>query len=284
MVIGFIGSGKVGFSLGKYFSLKGINLSGYYSEFYEDAKEASQFTNSKAYENINDLVENSSMIFITTPDDKVHEVWKKLLDLNLTKKIICHTSGSLTSSTFLNINNSDAFAYSIHPIFAFFDKYDSYGDLKNAYFSIEGPEKHIQEVKEFIESLGNKAFIINSENKSLYHLASVTVSNLVLSLISTGVSYLSKCGLNEDDALDALLPLIQNNIDNIKNKGLVNALTGPVERNDLGTINHHLEAIPTGDVEVYKNLSLKLLDLSEKKHKDKDYNNLKKYLTRAEVD
>ena len=278
MVIGFIGCGKVGFSLGKYFSLKGITLSGYYSEFYKDAIEASEFTNSKAYENINDLVRDSSMIFITTPDDSIHEVWQKLSTLNLSNKIICHTSGSLTSSIFLDINNSDAFAYSLHPIFAFSDKYNSYKNLQNAYFSIEGPELHIHELKDFIKSLGNKSFVINKDDKALYHLASVTVSNLVLSLINTGCSYLSQCGLSENDALEALLPLIQNNIDNIKTNGFISALTGPIERNDLGTVKHHIGAIPTGDIELYKNLSLKLLSLSEEKHKNKDYKELKEYL------
>ncbi|HEY8804603.1 MAG TPA: Rossmann-like and DUF2520 domain-containing protein [Clostridium sp.] len=279
MVIGFIGSGKVGFSLGKYFSIKGIMLSGYYSKLYKDAKEASEFTNSKAYETINDLVRDSSMIFITTPDDSIHEVWQKLLNFNLTNKIICHTSGSLTSSIFLNINNSDALAYSIHPIFAFSDKYNAYKNLQNAYFSIEGPESHIHQLKDFIHSLGNKSFVIDKDHKALYHLASVTVSNLVLSLINTGCSYLSQCGLSENDALEALLPLIENNIDNIKNNGCITALTGPIDRNDIGTVNLHMKAIPTGDVELYKNLSLNLLPLSEKKHKDKDYTKLKQYLS-----
>lgn len=278
MVIGFIGCGKVGFSLGKYFSMKGITLSGYYSKSYKDAIEASEFTNSKAYENINDLASDSSMIFITTPDDSIHAVWQKLSTLNLANKIICHTSGSLTSSIFSNINNSDAFAYSIHPIFAFSDKYNAYKNLQNAYFSIEGPVSHIHELKDFIQSLGNKAFVINKEDKALYHLASVTVSNLVLSLINTGCSYLVQCGLNDDDALKALLPLVQNNIDNIKSNGFISALTGPIERNDLGTVKHHLGAIPIGDVQLYKNLSLNLLHLSEKKHKNKDYRKLKEYL------
>ena len=282
MVIGFIGCGKVGFSLGKYFSMKGITLSGYYSKSYKDAIEASEFTNSKAYENINDLVSDSIMIFITTPDDSIHEVWQKISTLNLTNKIICHTSGSLTSSIFSNINNSDALAYSIHPIFAFSDKYNSYKNLQNAYFSVEGPEIRIHELKDFIQSLGNKAFVINKEDKALYHLASVTVSNLVLSLINTGCSYLVQCGLNEDDALKALLPLVQNNIDNIKNNGFISALTGPIERNDLGTVKHHMGVIPIGDVQLYKNLSLNLLHLSEKKHKNKDYNNLKEYLRMQE--
>lgn len=278
MVIGFIGCGKVGFSLGKYFSSKGITLSGYYSKSYKDAKEASEFTNSKAYEEMYDLVRDSSMIFITTPDDSIHEVLQKLSNFSLTNKIICHTSGSLTSSIFLDINNSDAFAYSIHPIFTFSDKYNAYKSLQDAYFSIEGPKEHIDELKDFIHSLGNKTFAINKEDKVLYHLASVTVSNLVLALINTGCSYLSQCGISENDALEALLPLIQNNIDNIKSNGFISALTGPVERNDLGTVKQHVSAIPTCDAELYKNLSLKLLPLSEKKHEDRDYNILKEYL------
>ncbi|WP_435789698.1 Rossmann-like and DUF2520 domain-containing protein [Clostridium sp.] len=278
MVIGFIGSGKVGFSLGKYFSMKGISLSGYYSNLYKDAIEASQFTNSKAYKNINDLARDSTIIFITTPDDSIIKVWQKLSTFNLTNKIICHTSGSLTSSIFSNINNSDALAYSIHPIFAFSDKYNSYKTLQNASFSIEGPENHMHEIEVFLKSLGNKTFIINSDNKALYHLASVTVSNLVLSLINTGCSYLSKCGLSENDALEALLPLIQNNIDNVKNNGFINALTGPVERNDVGTVKMHMDALPKEDVDLYKNLSLKLLSLSEKKHKNDDYEKLKEYI------
>ncbi|MCB2296859.1 Rossmann-like and DUF2520 domain-containing protein [Clostridium tagluense] len=282
MVIGFIGCGKVGFSLGKYFSLKGITLSGYYSKFYKDAKEASKFTNSKAYENINDLARDSSIIFITTPDDSIHEVLQRLSNLDLTNKIICHTSGSLTSSIFLDINNSDAFAYSIHPIFPFSDKYNSYKTLQNACFSIEGPEAHIPVLKDFIQYLGNKSFTINKEDKALYHLASVTVSNLVLSLINTGCSYLSQCGLSENDALQALLPLIQNNIDNIKTKGFISSLTGPIERNDLNTVKQHIGAVPTVDVKTYKNLSLKLLSLSQKKHSNKDYSKLKEFLKMQE--
>ena len=282
MVIGFIGCGKVGFSLGKYFSNKGITLSGYYSKSYNDAKEASKFTNSKAYENINDLVKDSSMIFITTPDDAIHEVLQKLSNFNLTNKIICHTSGSLTSSIFLDINNSNAFAYSIHPIFPFSDKYNAYKNLQNAHFSVEGPEYYIPVLKDFIQSLGNKSFVINKDDKALYHLASVTVSNLVLSLINTGCSYLSKCGISENDALDALMPLIQNNIDNIKTEGFISALTGPIERNDLCTVKHHIGAIPTKDVQTYKSLSLNLLAISQEKHKDKDYKELKEYLKMQE--
>ena len=42
MKFGFIGAGKVGFSLGKYLSDNGQKLTGYYSEFMDDATLAAE--------------------------------------------------------------------------------------------------------------------------------------------------------------------------------------------------------------------------------------------------
>jgi len=276
--VGFIGGGKVGFSLGKYFSINNINITGYYSKSSSSAEEAAEFTNSKFYETIDPLIMDSDMIFITTPDDVVFEVWQNIKYFNLKGKIICHTSGSLSSKIFSDIDNSGAFAYSIHPMFPFSDKFNTYKHLKNCYFFIEGSEKYLLEIKNFISSLGNPTLIIDQDKKGLYHLANVTVSNLVLSLVSKGCEYLAQCGVDEKIALNSLMPLIENNILNLKEKGFINALTGPVERNDFGTLKKHLDAIPLADLDLYKNLSLNLLNLSKQKHREKDYKKIEKFL------
>ena len=44
MTIGFIGAGKVGCTLGKYFSTHGAAVTGYYDRNTQAAKEAAQFT------------------------------------------------------------------------------------------------------------------------------------------------------------------------------------------------------------------------------------------------
>ena len=44
MRIGFIGAGKVGFTLGKYFAVNGLDVAGYYSRNYKSAEEAAAFT------------------------------------------------------------------------------------------------------------------------------------------------------------------------------------------------------------------------------------------------
>jgi predicted short-subunit dehydrogenase-like oxidoreductase (DUF2520 family) len=274
--IGFIGAGKVGFSLGKYFSKAAIEVAGYYSTNPTSSNEAAKFTKSTNFIELKELVNYCNVIFITTPDDNIKEVWLALQKFDLKDKIICHTSGSFSSSIFSDINTSGAFGYSIHPMFPFSDKLNTYKSLNKAYFSIEGHPYYIEELKIFFENLGNKVIQIKASDKTLYHLANVTVSNLVLSLLNIGTSYLEECNISKEDALTALFPLIEANIANIKTKGFKDALTGPIERKDIETIKKHLKILPSDDYCLYKRLSLNLIKLAEKKNKKRNYVDLKK--------
>ena len=275
---GFIGAGKVGFSLGKYLKENNIDISGYYSKSQHSSKEAAIFTNTRQYNNLEDLIKNSDAIFITTPDNQIADVWNEVKKLPIKEKLICHCSGSISSEVFSNINNHGAYGYSIHPMFAISDKYNSYKDLSQAFITIEGNEKHIEYLKMLFSHLGNDVAIINKENKILYHAASVTVSNLVLGLINNGVNYLEECGFTKEMAIKALYPLIENNLRNIKERGAVSSLTGPIERGDLSTVINHLNVIREEDKELYRLLSKNILKIAKVKNQDRNYKNLEEYL------
>ena len=275
---GFIGAGKVGFSLGKYLKENNIDISGYYSKSQHSSKEAAIFTNTRQYNNLEDLIKNSDAIFITTPDNQIADVWNEVKKLPIKEKLICHCSGSISSEVFSNINNHGAYGYSIHPMFAISDKYNSYKNLSQAFITIEGHEKHIEYFKQLFSYLGNDVGVINKENKALYHAASVTVSNLVLGLINNGVNYLKECGFSDEMAIKALYPLIEFNLKNIKEKGTINSLTGPVERGDLGTIINHFSVLREEDKELYRLLSKNILKIAKVKNSDKNYRNLEEYL------
>ena len=166
----------------------------------------------------------------------------------------------------------------IHPIFPISDKYNSHKDLKNAFITIEGNKEYINQVKLFIESLGNKTKILDKNDKSKYHLASVISSNLIIGLISVSTEYLKEYGFTEEEALKALHPLINQNIESINNNGLINSLTGPLERGDANTINRHLFNIKEEDKDIYISLSNKLLKLALEKNKDRDYEKIREIL------
>ena len=100
MKIGFIGAGKVGFSLGKYFISNGISVTGYYSRSPKSAKSAAEFTNSRMYSSLTDILKDSDTLFLTVPDDVIGMVWEHIKNLDVRNKKICHCSGSISSAAF----------------------------------------------------------------------------------------------------------------------------------------------------------------------------------------
>lgn len=278
-VIGFIGAGKVGVTLGAYFQSKKINIGGYYSRNADSAANAAGLLSVKQYTDLQELLLHCDIIMITTPDDQIKNVWEELKKYDIGGKIIAHTSGSLTSGVFDGIASLEAFAVSIHPMHAFSDRDGNIEGLDQIVFTIEGDITGISLIKKMLTDLGNQVLVIESENKACYHLANVMASNLVLALLKISSECLAQCGINQTVAIEALMPLIMNNIENIRIKGFHNALTGPIERNDVGTITQHLAVVP-GDYEsIYKNLSLILLKLAIEKNPTRDYGVIEDLLT-----
>ena len=139
MKAGFIGAGKVGFSLGKYFSEHGIQVTGYYSRHAESAKQAAEFTNSKCYEDMKLLVSCSDVIFLTVPDGAIKSTYELLKTYDITNKQICHCSGALSAKeVFADVKEKGAIGYSIHPLFPVSDKLTSYKEMPGAFFCLEG--------------------------------------------------------------------------------------------------------------------------------------------------
>ena len=57
-------------------------------------------------------------------------------------------------------------------------------------------------------------------------------------------------------------------------------LTGPVERNDVVTVQKHMAALPKAEKDIYKILSQKLVAIAKRKHPQRDYTNMKREIGR----
>lgn len=257
--------------MGKYFKDNNIELSGYFSKNINSAIEASEFTKSNYFRTIRECVENSDCIFITTPDGEISKIWNEIKECNINGKIICHTSGVLSTNVFDENLKFGADVYSIHPMYPFANKYESYKNLKEATFSIEGNGPKKEQVLKLMDKLGNFYFEIDSSKKGLYHLSAVNVSNLFVGLCNNSVEYLKSMGLSEKESLDALKPLVCENVKNIFNKGIKESLTGPIERGDIETVKKHISSMPKEDVLGYIELCKSVLKVAKLKNTDKDY-------------
>ncbi|MBQ9610489.1 MAG: DUF2520 domain-containing protein [Lachnospiraceae bacterium] len=276
MKVGFIGAGKMGFTLGKHMTDHGIRVGGYYSRTKESAMKAAEFTNSHCYDSLSELVNGNDIIFLTVPDGQIAVMANELdrLDVSVDEKIICHTSGASSSQVFSGMD-SHVYGYSIHPIYAVSSKTESYINFNQAYITIEGHEKHIQMIADMFIKLGHQVKIISPDDKVKYHSAAVFASNLVIGLYHKSVKLMTECGFDEIEAEEALKPLFENNANNLINKGCTDALTGPVERCDTETVRKHVEVLEGDELAVYKLLSKELVEIADLKHnKSYDYDEM----------
>ena len=278
MRIGFIGAGKVGFSLGKYFSENGMEITGYFSRSENSAREAAEFTDSEYFDSCEKLINASDAVFLTVPDGAILETYLAFPKDTLAGKRLCHCSGALSSDTaFPDIAKYKAKGTSIHPLFPVSSKTESYKELGSAFFCIEGD--CAEEWSGILSGMGNPTRIISSDIKSRYHAACSVASNLVCGIMAESVRLLGQCGFTEKEALTALEPLAMSNIRHIFEVGAEKALTDPVERNDVSTVKKHIVSIDdeTG-LAVYKAVSRKLTEIAEKRHSESDYSEMNEIL------
>lgn len=266
MKFGFIGAGKVGFSLGKYFVNNNLQVTGYYSEFEKDALEAAQFTNTNQYADLEKLVEDSDVIFLTVTDSQIGNVWNQLKSSQINNKIVCHCSGALSSEIFSGIAELNCFGYSIHPLFAVNGKYESYKELTHSYFTIEGSPEKLNIMQDIFAGMGNQVCVISKEDKVKYHAAAAMASNLVVGVINASENLLKQCGFDDISAHEALSSIIRGNVEHIINDGTVGALTGPIERNDVTTVKKHLVTLEGNNKEIYKAVSREIVEIAKNKN------------------
>lgn len=276
MKTGFIGAGKVGCSLGKYLSQK-YEISGFFSRNSVSAEKASEIAGGNAFESPAQLAENSDIIFLTVPDGLIAETWEKYKEL-FCGKIICHCSGALSSEIFEDSQVYNVKTCSVHMFQAISDKENSWKLLKNSVFTVEGNAR--QTLKNMLVSLGNEVQEIDADKKTLYHLSAVFSSNLVTGLLYSAEKMLEQCGFSEQTAEKAICSIALGNISNINKQGIVNSLTGCVERNDTETLVRHLAELEKIDREreIYRLISKSLTEIAEQKHPETSFEKMKKEL------
>lgn len=273
MKIGFIGAGKAGKALGRYFKRHGLSVSGFFSRSNKSAQEAAALTGSKEFASINDLADDSSIIFITVPDHALEEIdatcTALITDCSIgPEKIWLHVSGAHPSSCLAGIKAAGCATGSMHPLLSFGDPVSSATGLEQTWFTLEGTERAVSAAAAILEKTGGKYSLIEAENKPLYHAGACVISNFLVTLLESGIKFFEAAGMERENVFKAIEPLIDATLSNVREKGTINALTGPIVRADFNTVGVHMRAIKTAlppELDLYKALALKTAQMLEDK-------------------
>jgi predicted short-subunit dehydrogenase-like oxidoreductase (DUF2520 family) len=92
-------------------------------------------------------------------------------------------------------------------------------------------------------ALGARPKQVSDSQRALYHAAAVFASNYVDVLLATAVKLLHHAGWTEKEAMAGLLPLTEGVLATVGKRGPLRALTGPVRRGDVNTVERHLVAL-----------------------------------------
>lgn len=252
--ISFIGAGRVGKTLAKILFTNSYNIKGVYSRRKTSVKEAIKFitqdsfekTIPKAFESLEDTINEAKIIFLTVNDDNLLGIAKKisLLNIDFEDKLFIHTSGSLSVDILNCLKEKGAKIASMHPLQTIPSGELGVKRIMNIYWAYEAIDKQTEVIlKRLISAFKGKSFKIDKNQKTLYHISAVFASNYFVTLIHLAEHILKKAKLPPAIAEKCLFPLIRATLDNIETVGTIKSLTGPIARGDLKVIKNHLDAL-----------------------------------------
>jgi predicted short-subunit dehydrogenase-like oxidoreductase (DUF2520 family) len=267
--ISFIGAGRAGQSLARALSKKGYTIGGLSCKSLKEAQKAVAFLGKgTAYEANEEAVEDSKIVFITTPDDVISNVVNELKEkeLNWQGRVVFHCSGVLSSELLLALKRKGASVASLHPLQSLASPGNAEKALRGIYFSLEGDAEAYKVGEVIVKKLGSKVLRIRPETKIFYHAAATMASNYLTTLLNVSGSIMSRSGVSHKHAESALITLMKGTLANAEKLGIHQSLTGPIFRGDEKTILLHIKALREIDPDIeklYTLLGLETLKLAE---------------------
>nr|NJM04660.1 DUF2520 domain-containing protein [Desulfobacula sp.] len=264
-----IGCGRLGISLAVFLSKQGFIPKAFSSRSPESVERAIGFAGKgKGYKIPSEAAKTSPLVFITTPDTLIEPICEKIATEGgfTHDSVVYHLSGALSSSILSSAKKNGASTGSIHPLQAFAPYEEGQeSPFKGINMSIEGDERAVELGKEIVNALKANSFTIPTHAKTVYHASAVVASNYLVTLEHFALELLKQAGLSEENAYEVLEPLIMGTLNNIRQRGSINALTGPVARGDDVIVSRHLtdidEKLPQFS-DLYRLLGRYTLDLA----------------------
>ncbi|HEX2621323.1 MAG TPA: DUF2520 domain-containing protein [Phototrophicaceae bacterium] len=257
--IGFIGVGKVGSTLAQVWSKAGYRITSVYSRTQAHAITLASQVQAISVATPKEIVQSSDLIVLTVPDDEIESVADSLSGENWQDKAAIHTSGAHNLHSLDKLAAQGAMTGTLHPAFPFASVATALKQLSGATFALEASHDVLREwLQGLVIATGGNSLLLSPENKTLYHAALVIASNYTVTLYAAAERLLTGLGASQTIVDQALNTLVRATVENIQHQGVPAALTGPLVRDDSGTIQGHLTALHQIDPEiehVYRHLA-----------------------------
>ncbi|GAB6172518.1 Rossmann-like and DUF2520 domain-containing protein [Paradesulfitobacterium aromaticivorans] len=264
MRFGIIGTGVVGTALAVRLEQVGYECVGATTRSESSYARFRKYLD-RDFLSLEELVPQVDILFITTQDGMISTVAANLAKRGLFRpgQLWIHCSGSLRAQVLKTRPDLPLKYLSLHPLQAFANVDEALAILEGTHFGVEGEGE--EEGEEIVRALGGIPHRLNSEYKALYHAGAVLASNYTVVLAALAERLFREAGIEPEEALESLLPLMKGTLHNLSKVKVPQALTGPIARGDTEVIKGHLAQLSPDIVPTYLDLGRHALELGREK-------------------
>ncbi|MFD1632053.1 Rossmann-like and DUF2520 domain-containing protein [Pseudopedobacter beijingensis] len=260
MNVAILGAGNVAWHLSRAFIMSGYPVRQIWNRTPDKAADLSFEIGGNSISDLSQIKDEIDLVVITVSDSAIEKV-ASLLKLK-EHQILVHTSGS-TSIDILKPYAKDVGV--IYPLQTFTKGIAL--DFSTIPFFIEGVDSRLEDkLLRFMGTVVPKVIAANSDQRMKLHISAVFACNFTNHFYSIAEEVLKEAGLE----FEHLKPLILETANKILKTYPKNAQTGPARRNDVNTMDKHLEVLSThpDKEEIYASISQHIVKMYQKKAED----------------
>jgi predicted short-subunit dehydrogenase-like oxidoreductase (DUF2520 family) len=184
-------------------------------------------------------------LIVALADDALRNAWE-IIGIDEIPHAVVHVSGAVPVGVLDPFAHAGALTGSFHPLQTLPDRDTGAARLAGAYVAITADDELSDVLFDLARSLGCVPFEIDDATKPLYHAAAAASANFTLAALGVASDLFEAAGVDFASAR----PLVQAITDNAFEIGPDRALTGPIARGDVATVESQLAAIAAGAPEL----------------------------------
>ncbi|MBE0612613.1 MAG: DUF2520 domain-containing protein [Burkholderiales bacterium] len=261
--IGFIGAGRVAKGLAWGMAQGGQRVAAVASRSPRSAQQlAAGIAGCRAADDAQDVVDDCDLIFVTVPDDAIAAVaaglrWRREVS-------VIHCSGATELAALAPAARAGAKIGGFHPLQLFADPEVALAGLPGCTISIEAEAPLLQQLELLGQALHCRTIRLPPGCRARYHAAAHYAAGFVITLLNEAVQLWQSFGIEREDTIRALLPLLRGTAASVERSGLAQGLAGTYSRGDLGTLEKHLAdlgGVSADALHLYCELALRSIPL-----------------------
>lgn len=265
--VSIIGAGRLGQAVGTLLREAGIEVKAVSSHSLEAAQATALTSGGMATTDHIEAARRGSFVLVALPDDVLADVVGRVAAGGgfAASQVIAHTSPSLGLDALSPAAEAGAAVGCMTPIQRFATAEQAVREMRGAVFALTADERACPVIESLVTTLGGTPVRVSSSSRRLVDAAMAVASQDVLMVWDAASELLVQAGFTRSEAKAAIVPLVRNMGNIVRQFGTRGAVGGPIAHGDAQAVRAHLATLEEADpavASVYRALGRRAVDIA----------------------